>query len=88
MITCATRTIQCYKQLRDKRQAHRKRINISGFFAQNVRELAQLGTDLSKLHYVLWDWQQNGIRPRISQLRVTAGNQTRRDTLRFLRSMI
>lgn len=80
---------RCYKQLRDKRYAHRERMNINGFFAQtDVRELAQLVTDLSKLHRVLWDWQQNGIRPRISHLRGTAGNEIRRDTLKFVESLV
>ncbi len=80
---------RCYKHLRDKRYAHRERMNISGFFAQtNVRELAQLVTDLTKLHRVLWDWQQNGIRPRISHLRGTAGNEIRLDTLKFVKSLV
>jgi len=80
---------RCYKHLRDKRYAHRERTNISGFFAQtDIRELAQLVTDLSKLHRVLWDWQQNGIRPRTSRLRGTAGKQIRRDTLKFVKSLV
>lgn len=80
---------RCYKHLRDKRYAHRERTNISEFFAQtDIRELAQLVTDLSKLHRVLWDWQQNGIRPRTSRLRGTAGKQIRRDTLKFLKSLV
>ncbi len=80
---------RCYKHLRDKRYAHRERTNISGFFAQtDIRELAQLVTDLSKLHRVLWDWQQNGIRPRTSRLRGTAGKQIRRDTLKLVKSLV
>lgn len=80
---------RCYKHLRDKRYAHRERTNISGFFAQtDIRELAQLVTDFSKLHRVLWDWQQNGIRPRTSHLGGTAGKQIRRDTLKFLKSLV
>lgn len=80
---------RCYKQLRDKRYAHRERSNIGVFFAQtDIRELARLVTDLTKLHRVLWDWQQNGIRPRTSRLRGTAGNQTRRDTLKFLKALV
>jgi hypothetical protein len=80
---------RCYKHLRVKRYAHRERANIRRFFAQtNIKELAQLVTDLSKLHRVLWDWQQNGIRPRTSRLRGTAGNQIRRDTLKFLKSLV
>ncbi len=80
---------RCYKQLRDKRYAHRERTNISGFFAQtDIRELAQLVTDLSKLHRVLWDWQQNGVRPRTSRLLGTAGKQIRRDTLKFVKSLV
>lgn len=80
---------RCYKHLRDKRYAHRERANISGLFAQtNIKELAQLVTDLSKLHRVLWDWQQNSIRPRTSRLRGTAGNQIRRDTVKFLKSLV
>ena len=80
---------RCYKQLRDKRYAHRDRTNISGFFAQtNIRELAQLVTDLSKVHRVLWDWQQNGIKPRTSRLRRTAGKEIRRNTVKFLKSLV
>jgi hypothetical protein len=80
---------RCYKHLRDRRYAHRERTNISGFFAQtDIRELAQLVTDLSKLHRVLWDWQQNGIRPRTSRLRGKAGKQIRRDTLKFVKSLV
>jgi hypothetical protein len=80
---------RCYKQLRDKRYAHLERTNISGLAAQTgLRELARLVTDLTKLHHVLWHWQQNGVRPRTSRLRGTAGKQIRRDTLKFLQSLV
>jgi hypothetical protein len=49
--------------------------------------LARLVTDLTKLHHVLWHWQQNGVRPRTSRLRGTAGKQIRGDTLNFLQSL-
>ena len=39
-------------------------------------------------HRVLWDWQQNGLKPRTSRLRGTAGKQIRRDTGEFLKSLI
>ena len=78
---------RCYKQIRDKRYAHRERTSISGFVAQtNIRELG-LVTDLRKLHRVLWDWQQNGLKPLTSRLRGTAGKQISRDTRKFLKSL-
>jgi hypothetical protein len=80
---------KCYKQLRDKRYAHKQRIDMSGIFAQtNTRELARLVTDLSKLHRVLWDWHHNGLKPRTSRLQGTAGKQISRDTRKFLKSLI
>jgi uncharacterized protein YbaA (DUF1428 family) len=80
---------RCYKQLRDKRYAHKERTNISGFVAQtNLQELARLVTDLRKLHRVLWDWHRNGLKPRTSRLRGTAGKQIQRDTRKFLKSLI
>ena len=80
---------RCYKQLRDKRYAHRDRTDISGFVAQtNTQELGRLVTDLRKLHRVLWDWQRNGLKPRTTRLRGTAGSQIRRDTLKFLKSLL
>jgi hypothetical protein len=80
---------KCYKQLRDKRYAHKQRIDMSGIFAQtNTRELARLVADLSKLHRVLWDWYHNGLKPRTSRLRGTAGKQIPRDTRKFLKSLI
>ena len=80
---------RCYKQLRDKRYAHRERTSISGFVARtNIQELARLVTDLRKLHRVLWDWHHNGIKPRTSRLRGTAGKEIRRDTRKFLKSLI
>lgn len=80
---------RCYKQLRDKRYAHKERTNISGFVAQtNIQELGRLITDLRKLHRVLWDWQQNGMKPLTSRLRGTAGREIRRDTRKFLKSLI
>jgi AbiU2 len=79
---------KCYKQLRDKRYAHKQRTDMSGIFARtNTRELARLVTDLSKLHRVLWDWYHNGMKPRTSRLRGTAGKQIERDTRKFLKSL-
>lgn len=80
---------RCYKQLRDKRYAHRERTDITPFVAQtNITELGRLLSDLRKLHRVLWDWHRNGVKPRTSRLRSTAGKQIRRDTLRFLKPLI
>jgi hypothetical protein len=80
---------RCYKGLRDKRYAHKEQTNIRGFVAQtNIKELARLVTDLSKLNRVLWDWQQNGMKPRTSRLRGTAGKDICRDTRKFLKSLI
>jgi hypothetical protein len=80
---------KCYKQIRDKRYAHKQRMDMSGIFARtNTRELAGLVTDLSKLHNVLWHWYRNGVRPRTSRLRDTAGKEIQRTTLKFLRSLL
>jgi hypothetical protein len=80
---------RCYKQLRDKRYAHRERTDISSIVAQtNTQELGRLVTDLSKLHRVLWDWQRNGLKPRTSRLRGMAGREIRRDIRKFLKSLI
>jgi AbiU2 len=80
---------KCYKQIRDKRYAHKQRMGRSAIFAQtNTRELARLVTDLSKLHRALWDWYRNGVRPRTSRLRGTAGNDIQESTLKFLQSLL
>jgi hypothetical protein len=80
---------KCYKHLRDKRYAHKQRMDMSGIFAQtNTRELARLVTDLSKLHHVLWHWFRNGVTPRTSRLPGTAGHEIQRKTLKFLRSLL
>jgi hypothetical protein len=80
---------RCYKHLRDKRYAHKERTDISGFVAQtNTQELGRLITDLSKIHRVLWDWHHNGLKPRTSRLRCTAGKQIARDIRKFLKSLI
>src|SRR5579872_5379884 len=56
---------KCYKQIRDKRYAHKQRTDINSVVAQtDIRELARLVTDLRKLHRVLWDWYHNGMQPR------------------------
>jgi hypothetical protein len=79
----------CYKHLRDKRYAHKQRMDMSGIFAlTNTRELARLVTDLSKLHNVLWHWYRNGVTPRTSHLRGTAGKEIQQETLKFLNSLI
>jgi hypothetical protein len=80
---------KCYKQIRDKRYAHKQRMDMSGIFARtNTRELARLVTDLSKLHNVLWHWYRNGVRPRTSRLRGTGGKEIQRKTVKFLESLI
>jgi len=80
---------KCYKHLRDKRYAHKQRMDMSGIFAQtNTRELARLVTGLSKLHHVLWHWCRNGVTPRTSGLPGTAGKEIQRKTLKFLRSLL
>jgi len=80
---------KCYKQIRDKRYAHKQRMDMSGIFARtNTRELARLVTDLSKLHNVLWHWYRNGVRPRTSRLRGTGGKAIQRKTVKFLESLI
>jgi hypothetical protein len=80
---------RCYKHLRDKRYAHKERTDISGFVAQtNTQELGRLITDLGKIHRVLWDWHHNGLKPRTSRLRGTAGKQIARDIRKFLKSLI
>jgi len=79
---------KCYKQIRDKRYAHKQRMDLSGIFAQtNTRELARLVTDSSKLHNVLWHWYRNGVRPRTSRLQGTGGKEIQRKTLKFLKSL-
>jgi hypothetical protein len=80
---------KCYKHLRDKRYAHKQRMDMSGIFAQtNTRELGRLVTNLSKLHHVLWHWYRNGVTPRTSRLRGTAGKEIQKKTLKFLRSLL
>ena len=80
---------KCYKQIRDKRYAHKQRMDMSAIFAQtNTRELARLVTDLSKLHRVVWDWYRNGVKPRTSHLRGRAGNEIQKRTLKFLQSLL
>jgi len=80
---------KCYKQIRDKRYAHKERTDMSNVFAQtNIRELARLVTDLRKLHRVLWDWYCNGMTPRPSHLRGTAGEQIQKRTQKFLQSLL
>lgn len=80
---------RCYKQLRNKRYAHKERPDISTIVAQtNTRELGRLITDLRNLHRVLWDWYRNGLEPRTSRLRGTAGKQIENETRKFLRSLL
>lgn len=80
---------KCYKQIRDKRYAHKERTDMSNVFAQtNIRELARLVTDLRKLHRVLWDWYRNGVTPRPSHLRRTAGKEIQKKTQKFLQSLL
>jgi hypothetical protein len=80
---------KCYKQIRDKRYAHKERRDMSSVFAQtNIPELARLVNDLRKLHRVLWDWYRNGMTPRPSRLRCTAGEQIQKRTQKFLQSLL
>lgn len=57
---------RCYKQLRDKRYAHRERTDISVLAEKaNTQELGRLISDLHLLHGVLWHWLRNGRPPRL-----------------------
>src|SRR5258708_15865967 len=54
---------KCYKQIRDKRYAHKQRMDISAFVAQtNTRELANLVTGLTNLPGILWHWYRTCVK--------------------------
>jgi hypothetical protein len=79
----------CYKQLRDKVYAHKDRTDITGFVDKtNIRELGRLVSDMYQLHDVLRDLLQNGRKPRLSPLRHSAGHRIKRDTRKFLKSLV
>jgi hypothetical protein len=79
---------KCYKQIRDKRYAHKQRMDMSALVAQtNTRELAKLVTDLSNLHGILWHWYRNGVKPQTVRLRKTAGADIVKMTQKFVRSL-
>lgn len=80
---------RCYKQLRDKVYAHKERTDLAAFVAKtNTQELGRLISDLRILHGALWHWLRNGRKPRLSPLRHSAGKQIKRDTSKFLKSLV
>ncbi|MGA9391770.1 MAG: hypothetical protein WBV69_15140 [Candidatus Sulfotelmatobacter sp.] len=80
---------KCYRQIRDKRYAHRERADLSGVYAlTNTTELSKLLTDLKKLHDELWHWYNNGIKPQMRRrTSSTAGKEIEKRTLKLLRSI-
>jgi len=80
---------KCYRQIRDKRYAHRERVDLSGVYAlTNTTELSKLLTDLKKLHDELWHWYNNGIKPQMRRrTSSTTGKDIEKRTLKLLRSI-
>ena len=80
---------KCYRQIRDKRYAHRERVDLSGVYAlTNTTELSKLLTDLKKLHDELWHWYINGIKPQMRRRTSgTTGKDIEKRTLKLLRSI-
>ncbi len=80
---------KCYRQIRDKRYAHRERVDLSGVYAlTNTTELSKLLTDLKKLHDELWHWYHNGIKPQMRRCTSsTTGKDIEKRTLKLLRSI-
>jgi hypothetical protein len=81
---------KCYRQIRDKRYAHRERgVDLSGVYAlTNTTELSKLLTDLKKLHNELWHWFNNGIKPQMRRRTTsTTGKDIGKRTLKLLRSI-
>lgn len=79
---------KCYRQIRDKRYAHRERVDLSGVYAlTDTTELSKLLTDL-KLHDELWHWYNNGIKPQMRRrTSSTTGKDIEKRTLKLLRSI-
>jgi AbiU2 len=80
---------KCYRKIRDKRYAHRERVDLSGVFAlTNTTELSKLLTDLKKLHDELWHWYHNGIKPQMRRRTSSStGKDIEKRTLKLLRSL-
>jgi hypothetical protein len=79
----------CYKQLRDKVYAHTERTDITAFVAKtNTRQLGRLVHDMHKLHDVLWNLLQNGLKPRLRPLGHSVGQRIERDKRKFLKSLV
>jgi hypothetical protein len=78
----------CYKQLRDKRYAHKERTDVAAFFSKtNTRELGRLLSAMQHLYNVLWDLLQNGRKPRLRPVRHSTRHRVERDTRKFLKSL-
>jgi hypothetical protein len=80
---------KCYRKIRDKRYAHRERVDLSGVYAlTNTTELSKLLTDLKKLHDELWHWYHNGIKPQMRRRTSSStGKEIEKRTLKLLRSL-
>jgi len=80
---------KCYRKIRDKRYAHRERVDLSGVYAlTNTTELSKLLTDLKKLHDELWHWYHNGIKPQMRRRTSSStGKDIEKRTLKLLRSL-
>jgi hypothetical protein len=80
---------KCYRKIRDKRYAHRERVDLSGVYAlTNTTELSKLLTDLKKLHDELWHWYHNGIKPQMRRRTSSStGKDIEKRTLELLRSL-
>jgi hypothetical protein len=80
---------KCYRKIRDKRYAHRERVDLSGVYAlTNTTELLKLLTDLKKLHDELWHWYHNGIKPQMRRRTSSfTGKDIEKRTLKLLRSL-
>ena len=80
---------KCYRKIRDKRYAHRERVDLSGVYAlTNTTELSKLLTDLKKLHDELWHWNHNGIKPQMRRRTSSfTGKDIEKRTLKLLRSL-
>jgi len=80
---------KCYRKIRDKRYAHRERVDLSGVYAlTNTTELSKLLTDLTKLHDELWHWYHNGIKPQMRRRTSSStGKDIEKRTLKLLRSI-
>ena len=80
---------KCYGQIRDKRYAHRERVDLSAVYAlTNTTELSKLLTDLKKLHDELWHWYHNGVKPQMRhRTSSTTGKDIEKRALKLLQSL-